>query len=64
MGFNEWACAACGGPVSEGRCPTCRASRASLGYRVPMISRQLLLQLMVALAVLLGALAFAVERSG
>ncbi len=64
MGFNELACAACGGPVSEGRCPTCRASRASLGYRLPMVTRQLVIQLLIALAVLLGALAFAVERTG
>jgi hypothetical protein len=64
MGFNELACAGCGGPVSEGRCPTCRASRQSLGYRLPVVTRQLLLQLLVALAVLLGALVFAVERTG
>jgi hypothetical protein len=64
MGFSEFACASCGGPVSEGRCSTCRASREMLRYRLPVLTRQLLLQIMLALAVLLGALAFAVERSG
>jgi hypothetical protein len=34
-----------------------------LRYRVPMITGQLLLQIVVALAILLGALAFAVERT-
>jgi predicted nucleic acid-binding Zn ribbon protein len=64
MSFNELACAVCGGPVSEGRCATCRASREMLRYRAPIVTRQLLLQLLLALAVLLGAVAFAVERTG
>ena len=64
MGFSEFACASCGGPVSEGRCSTCRASREMLRYRLPVLTRQLVLQLLVALAVLLGFVAFAVEHSG
>ena len=28
--FDRLVCANCAGPVSEGRCPTCRASRARL----------------------------------
>jgi hypothetical protein len=64
MGFSEFACASCGGPVSEGRCPTCRVSRELIRYRLPVITRQLLLQLLFALTVLLGAVIFAVERSG
>jgi len=63
VGFNELACAACGGPVSEGRCSTCRAAREMLRYRFPQVTRQLLVQLLVVLAVLLGAVAFAVERT-
>jgi hypothetical protein len=64
MGADELACAACGGPVSEGRCATCRASREMLRYRVPQLTRELLLQIVLVLAILLGALAFAVERTG
>jgi hypothetical protein len=63
MGFSEYACASCGGPVSEGRCGTCRASREMLRNRLPLVTRQLLLQLLLALAVLLGFVAFAVEHS-
>lgn len=60
---SDFACAACGGPVSEGRCRTCRASREMLRYRLPVVTRQLMLQLLVALAVLLGFVALAVQRS-
>jgi hypothetical protein len=35
-----------------------------LRYRLPVLTRQLMLQIMLALAVLLGAVAFAVERTG
>lgn len=63
MGFSEFACASCGGPVSEGRCSTCRATREMLRYRLPLITKQFLLQLLLALAVLLGFVAFAVEHS-
>jgi hypothetical protein len=64
VGFSEFACASCGGPVSEGRCSTCRASRQMLRYRLPVVTRQLVLQIVFALAVLLGVLVFAAERSG
>jgi hypothetical protein len=63
MGFNELACASCGGPVSEGRCSTCRATREMVRYRLPALTRQLVLQILIALAVLLCAVAFAVERA-
>jgi uncharacterized paraquat-inducible protein A len=32
MSCEHLACARCGGPVSEGRCPACRASRAELHH--------------------------------
>jgi hypothetical protein len=64
VGFSDLACASCGGPVSEGRCSTCRASRETLRYRLPVVTRQLMIQLLLALAVLLGFVAFAVERTG
>ncbi|SDO03176.1 hypothetical protein [Actinacidiphila guanduensis] len=30
MTFDRLVCAQCAGPVSEGRCPTCRATRARM----------------------------------
>ena len=30
MTLDRLVCANCSGPVSEGRCPTCRASRARM----------------------------------
>ena len=63
MGFDELACASCGGPVSEGRCSTCRAAREMLRYRLPALTRQLVFQILLALAVLFCAVAFAVERT-
>jgi hypothetical protein len=30
MSCQHVICAACSGPVAEGRCPTCRAARAEL----------------------------------
>jgi ferredoxin len=59
----DYACASCAGPVSEGRCPTCRASRQSLRQQGPQFDRALLFQLLAALVVVLTALAIAVERS-
>ena len=50
MSFDELACASCGGPVSEGRCATCRVSRETLRYRAPELTRQLLLQILDTLA--------------
>jgi uncharacterized membrane protein YvbJ len=32
MSCEHLACARCGGPVSEGRCPACRASRQELHH--------------------------------
>jgi hypothetical protein len=58
----DYACASCAGPVSEGRCPTCRASRQSL-QQGPHFDRALLFQLLTALIVVLTALAIAIERT-
>lgn len=64
MGHDELACASCGGPVSEGRCGTCRASREMLRHQGPSLTWQMLGQLLLALAVLLGGLVIAIEYSG
>ena len=39
MGWHDLVCAACAGPVSEGRCSVCRASRAEfrLGQLTPAL---------------------------
>jgi hypothetical protein len=35
MTYDRLVCANCAGPVSEGRCPVCRASRARLQQSGP-----------------------------
>jgi hypothetical protein len=51
-------CANCAGPVAEGRCAACRASRAELHFHGPHLSTQLLLAFAV---VMLAALFFALN---
>jgi ferredoxin len=60
----DYACASCAGPVAEGRCPTCRASRQLLRDQSPHLDRALLIQLLAALVVILTALAIVVEHAG
>jgi hypothetical protein len=64
--FDRLVCANCAGPVSEGRCPTCRASRRQLQEEQQQklfgsISPAALIALIMALAacVLIGQHAFA-----
>jgi hypothetical protein len=64
VSFDELVCASCGGRVAEGRCATCRTSRAIQREANLAALRTTLLQILVALAVLIGALAYAVERTG
>jgi hypothetical protein len=46
-------CAACTGPVSEARCPTCRSTRAELhGHRGP-ITVEMLAALVILIALLM-----------
>ena len=66
MTFDRLVCANCAGPVSEGRCPTCRASRRQLQEEQQQklfgsISPAALIALIMALAacVLIGQHAFA-----
>ncbi len=51
MSCQHAACAACAGPVSEGRCPTCRATRSSIHSGWTPVT----LQVFVALVVLVVA---------
>jgi hypothetical protein len=56
-------CAACAGPVVDGRCPVCRAGRAAVHHRwAGMAPAQWLLVLLVLLVALLAALA--ISRPG
>ncbi len=54
MSCQHLVCAACAGPVDEGRCPTCRAARAHL-HASPGVAHQALAAL-AALGVLLALL--------
>ena len=56
MSCEHLICAQCAGPVSEGRCPVCRAAKADLHHRghgggVPYAVLLLLLAVMVVLAI-------------
>ncbi len=53
MSCQHAACAACAGPVSEGRCPTCRAVRASMHSGTTPAALQALVVLLAALAIVL-----------
>jgi hypothetical protein len=54
MTCDRLVCANCAGPVSEGRCPVCRASRARLERENPFsaISPATLIAFLVALLAL------------
>ena len=57
MSCEDLACARCGGPVSEARCPACRAARDQMHHGHPnytphiLIAAALLILLLAALAV-------------
>lgn len=51
-------CAACTGPVNEGRCATCRSSRAELHHHRANVSFEML----AALALLIALLAILAQR--
>lgn len=64
MGYDELACASCGGPVSEGRCGTCRAARQMLRSQEPVVTVQLVLQALAAILAVFVALALVVQYAG
>ena len=60
MSCEHLICAQCAGPVVEGRCPACRASRDHVHHQHSGASPQLIIAAILALAfVLLLALQFA-----
>ena len=56
MSCQHLVCAACMGPVSEGRCPTCREARAERHGHGPHVSAQatIIIAALIALALLLA----------
>jgi hypothetical protein len=61
MTCDRLVCANCAGPVSEGRCPVCRASRARLHQENPWAS--ITPAALIALLVALLAVVFVVEHA-
>jgi hypothetical protein len=58
MCCDQLVCARCAGPVSEGRCATCRAARSELHHhQFPLTPTQLAVLITVLLAVVTTALA-------
>ncbi|MFG2860956.1 hypothetical protein [Streptomyces sioyaensis] len=53
MTYDRLVCANCAAPVSEGRCPVCRASRERLQQQAGGIFAQLSPAVLVALMILL-----------
>jgi hypothetical protein len=60
MTVDRLVCANCSGPVSEGRCPVCRANRARLQQENPWAS--ITPAALIALLVALLAVVLVVER--
>ena len=58
MSCEHMICAQCAGPVAEGRCPVCRASRAQVHHH----SRGLGLPYTVVLLLLMLALLITMQR--
>ncbi|OON72606.1 hypothetical protein [Streptomyces tsukubensis] len=57
MTFDRLVCANCAGPVSEGRCSVCRASRARMEEREGPLANISPRALIAAIAVLIALLA-------
>ena len=57
MSCQHLVCAACAGPVAEGRCPTCRAARAHVHNSALSGAGPQAIALLAALVVLLAVLA-------
>lgn len=53
MCCDDLVCARCAGPVAEGRCPACRAARASLHHSSFTLTPQLLIWIVTALIALM-----------
>jgi hypothetical protein len=52
MSCEHLICAQCAGPVSEGRCPTCREARTHVHHHGHAVSMQLIAAVLLILALL------------
>jgi hypothetical protein len=62
MTYDRLVCANCAAPVSEGRCPVCRASRERLQQQSPFAHLNPM-TLIALLAVLIAALALVAHQT-
>ncbi|QIJ63029.1 hypothetical protein [Streptomyces sp. JB150] len=62
MTYDRLVCANCAAPVSEGRCPVCRASRERLQQENPLSALNPM-TLIALLAVLIAALALLAHQT-
>ncbi|NBE53024.1 hypothetical protein [Streptomyces boluensis] len=62
MTFDKLVCANCAAPVSEGRCPVCRANRQRMQQESPLagLSPATLIALLI---VLIGAMALLAHQA-
>ncbi|WP_327429144.1 hypothetical protein [Streptomyces sp. NBC_01236] len=61
MTYDRLVCANCAAPVSEGRCPVCRANRERLQQESPFALNPI--ALIALLAVLIAALALVAHQT-
>lgn len=63
MTYDRLVCANCAAPVSEGRCPVCRASRERLQQQAGGLFAQLSPVMLVALMILLIAVGLLLHQA-
>ncbi|OKJ41714.1 hypothetical protein [Streptomyces sp. CB01580] len=63
MTYDRLVCANCAAPVSEGRCPVCRASRERLQQEQGVLAGLSPVALVTLLVVMLGALALLAHQT-
>ncbi|CAM5669323.1 hypothetical protein ACIO3O_17975 [Streptomyces sp. NPDC087440] len=63
MTYDRLVCANCAGPVAEGRCPTCRASRQRLEQREGPFAQLNPATLVALLVVLVAAMALLAHQA-
>ncbi|MEU6733741.1 hypothetical protein [Streptomyces physcomitrii] len=62
MTYDRLVCANCAAPVSEGRCPVCRASRARMQQQGPFAGLNPMM-LIALLAILITAVALVAHQT-
>ena len=58
MSCEHLVCASCAGPVAEGRCPACRATRQHVHHSHANVGMQLMIAGVLALTLLLVLLTY------